>query len=72
MKSLAAVLSPATGSASFFSGHTLNTVLAAFRIARERKALADLDPRMLEDIGVTEAQAQRESGRAFWDLPRRR
>ena len=33
---------------------------------RSRKALAALDDHMLDDIGVTYAQARKESRRQFW------
>ncbi|MEO1492547.1 MAG: DUF1127 domain-containing protein [Pseudomonadota bacterium] len=36
-------------------------------ISQERTQLADLDRRMLDDIGMTEAEAMRESARPFWD-----
>ncbi|MCA8883708.1 MAG: DUF1127 domain-containing protein [Rhodobacteraceae bacterium] len=36
---------------------------------RQRKALAELDPHMLNDIGVTEAQALKEARRPLWDAP---
>ena len=36
------------------------------RRADDRAALASFDDRMLDDIGVTRAQAGRESRRPFW------
>jgi uncharacterized protein YjiS (DUF1127 family) len=33
---------------------------------RQRRALAALDDRLLRDIGITRAQAQREAARPFW------
>ncbi|GGB03646.1 DUF1127 domain-containing protein [Allosediminivita pacifica] len=36
---------------------------------RQRTALSQLDPHLLEDIGVTEAEARREAARAPWDAP---
>lgn len=36
----------------------------------ERRALERLDARMLADIGLSEADARRESARAVWDTPR--
>ncbi|WP_432449476.1 DUF1127 domain-containing protein [Aliiroseovarius marinus] len=36
---------------------------------RERVALSQLDSKRLEDIGLTEAQAQREVNRPIWDVP---
>lgn len=38
---------------------------------RTRTALAELDPRMLRDIGLTEGQALREADRAPWDIAQR-
>ena len=34
--------------------------------ARTRKALSQLDPHLLKDIGVTRHQARTEAGKAFW------
>lgn len=34
--------------------------------SRQRRALAELDDRMLRDIGVTHSQARREAARPFW------
>ena len=36
---------------------------------RSRRALARLDARALEDIGVTAAQAQAEACLTIWDVP---
>lgn len=41
-----------------------------WRALRTRLSLADLDDRMLADIGVTRAQALREADRLPWDLNR--
>lgn len=38
-------------------------------LARQRKALAQLNDAMLADIGVTRAEAQTEANRASWDVP---
>ena len=43
-----------------------------WRTQRTRTALAELDPRMLRDIGLTEGQALREAERRPWDLAPRR
>ena len=40
-------------------------------IWRERNALSKLDPHLLNDIGVSEAQAKSESARPVWDAPSR-
>jgi uncharacterized protein YjiS (DUF1127 family) len=46
---------------------SLWTRLAALvRRARERRALADLDDRMLHDIGITRVEAIREAEKPFW------
>jgi uncharacterized protein YjiS (DUF1127 family) len=34
--------------------------------ARQRQALADLDDRMLNDIGITRSEARREAAKPFW------
>ena len=34
--------------------------------ARQRKVLAELDARMLNDIGITRDAAERESSKPFW------
>jgi len=38
-------------------------------LARERRALATLDPRLLRDIGLDAGDAAREADRPFWDAP---
>lgn len=37
--------------------------------AAERRALADLDDRMLRDIGLSDQSRRREMARPFWDIP---
>ena len=37
-----------------------------FERSRQRRALAELDDRLLCDIGVTPAQARREAAKPFW------
>ena len=39
-----------------------------WRTARERRALARLDDRLLQDIGLTREQAEQEVMRPFWDV----
>ncbi|PWG15861.1 DUF1127 domain-containing protein [Salibaculum griseiflavum] len=41
-----------------------------FAVWRQRRDLAALDRSRLSDLGLTEAQALRESARPAWDLPR--
>jgi uncharacterized protein YjiS (DUF1127 family) len=36
-------------------------------VSRQRRALLGLDDRMLRDIGISRADAEREAGRPFWD-----
>lgn len=42
------------------------------RVARERRALAQMDERRLRDLGIDPAEAVREAARPFWDLPKGR
>ncbi|WP_022963990.1 DUF1127 domain-containing protein [Halopseudomonas pelagia] len=37
------------------------------RLAYERRLLGSLDQHQLRDIGISRAEAQRESARPFWD-----
>lgn len=37
-------------------------------LARERRALARLDDRLLGDIGLTRADIEAETSRRFWDI----
>lgn len=46
--------------------HRINKRLALWR---SRRALAKLDPRLLDDIGVTAEEARREARLAIWDAP---
>ena len=43
--------------------------LACLEVARQRRSLLKLDPRALGDIGISRADALREAGRSFWDIP---
>lgn len=51
----------------WFSVLTLLRNMAALH--RHRRALAQLDAHILNDIGVNSQQAQAESDRPFWDVP---
>jgi len=51
----------------------VDLVVLAFRVvthwsdrARQRRALAELDDRLLEDAGITRAQVAREIRKPFW------
>lgn len=57
-----------------FPGQAKTLVLAMVRrvqrwqrLAYERRLLGSLDQHQLRDIGITRAEAQRESARPFWD-----
>ena len=41
-------------------------------VRRTRRLLAELDPRLLKDIGVSRSEAQQEIARAPWDFTPRR
>lgn len=38
-------------------------------LARQRAALRDLDPHLLQDINISREAAQQEANRPFWDAP---
>ena len=38
------------------------------RVRSTRRLLAEMEPRMLSDIGLSHGQAHREASRAFWDV----
>lgn len=40
-----------------------------YRISQERRALSSMSDWMLKDIGLSRADAERESQRHFWDIP---
>jgi uncharacterized protein YjiS (DUF1127 family) len=44
----------------------LGRLLRWHELARQRRALFALNERMLKDIGVSRADAEREAGRPFW------
>lgn len=48
----------------------LSRFVQARAVARQRKALADLDDTLLKDIGVTRSEAELESMRPAWDVPK--
>jgi len=52
------------------SSHSLRRKLVrTFSVISQRRALASLEPQLLDDIGVSRAQATREARRPFWDAP---
>lgn len=42
-------------------------VQAAMRVRATRRLLAEMEPRMLADIGVSRSKAMHEADRVFWD-----
>lgn len=44
-------------------------LFALLGLSRTRRALRDLDDRMLSDIGLSRAEADAESQRPVWDVP---
>jgi uncharacterized protein YjiS (DUF1127 family) len=44
-------------------------IMARRELARQRHALRHLDPKILDDIGITREQALREADRPTWDVP---
>jgi uncharacterized protein YjiS (DUF1127 family) len=46
--------------------HTFRTILLWADRATQRRDLAELDDRLLHDIGKSREEARRESGKPFW------
>ncbi|WP_170331735.1 DUF1127 domain-containing protein [Ruegeria arenilitoris] len=47
----------------------LSMLLDSLSLHRQRRTLARLDARALEDIGITREQAEAEAARPIWDAP---
>lgn len=47
----------------------LRRLRAMYRVRRQRRALAQLDPWLLDDLGLSSAVVQAELRRPFWDVP---
>jgi uncharacterized protein YjiS (DUF1127 family) len=47
----------------------INRVSYWAALARQRRALAALDARLLADVGLTATAAKAEANRSFWDVP---
>ncbi|MFN3663138.1 DUF1127 domain-containing protein [Yoonia sp.] len=45
-------------------------VMQFIGLARQRRDLRDLEPHLLDDIGVTRQDALREAEKPLWDVPR--
>ncbi len=48
---------------------TLPSLAAMRQARRNRDALRNLSPHLLDDIGVTAAEAEAEAARPLWDVP---
>lgn len=48
--------------------HCFERVQAIRKAVQERRALAQMDPRMLADIGLSRAEAEAEINRKPWDI----
>jgi uncharacterized protein YjiS (DUF1127 family) len=48
------------------AARALDGLVQWHEIARQRRALLTLDDRMLKDIGITRAEAEREASLPFW------
>ena len=51
--------------------NVVKKIVTFFSIHRERAALRKLDASLLEDIGITRAEAEMEANRPAWDAPER-
>jgi uncharacterized protein YjiS (DUF1127 family) len=49
-----------------FASVAVTRLMRWHELARQRRALLMLDERILKDIGVTRAEAEREASRPFW------
>ena len=49
------------------AGWLLGRLRGRFAKYRSRRALAQLDDRLLDDVGITQNARQRELSRGFWD-----
>jgi uncharacterized protein YjiS (DUF1127 family) len=47
----------------------VQTLLGLREVMRQRRALAQLDAHLLDDLGLTDADVRREAARAPWDMP---
>ena len=55
------------------TGGSVRRLVATLRLGlaarRQRRALAQLDPHLLADVGVTPTEAEAEAMRPIWDVP---
>ena len=55
--------------ASFARPNLRQRLRAALHLRRQRRALHEMDDRMLADMGLTRSQARAEASRPIWDVP---
>lgn len=61
-----------TGTRSRAVGRLRQQLALWLSLRGERRALLSLDPRMLADLGLTQADLRREAARPPWDVPEAR
>ncbi len=61
-----AITAPNTALRGFSFNALLSRVLELAEVARQRRALAALDARALEDLGISRAAAEAEAAKPFW------
>lgn len=66
------VPSAAAGPAALAVRRLYRVLEAALMVAAERRRLAELDDRLLSDIGISGATADYEASRDFFDVPKHR
>ena len=52
-----------------FTQRLTGLIVQSLTLQRSRYSLADLEPHLLADIGLTSEQALREAARPVWDAP---
>ena len=58
----------AFGPALHIGSRGFATLMIWYDVAQERRSLRSMSDEMLEDIGISRADAMREAGRRFWDM----
>ena len=48
------------------------SLMTIYTVWKERRALANLDPARLQDLGITQFDAAQEAARPVWDVPKDR
>ena len=64
-----ATCAPRGTSPAIVAAQLLSRALLWLEVRRQRRQLQGLSDAMLRDIGLSRADAERESTRPFWDLP---